>query len=132
MENVLHRLLKLGPDEQQSLEQTLGRIKGVTDLLADAIEGLKETDFPSAIAKVSPWVEMVGGALADAVPPIKFLVKLFERLTKAPDPGALAYLACTSAYLQSLQKSTQIVGGPATPLLVTDEIRSRLKALKPS
>src|SRR4051794_19164945 len=84
--NTLVRMFRLEPDEKEALGKTLGRIKTVQEFLADAAEGIKDTGFPKAIAASIPWIGPLGEAAAEAVAPIKFLVKLFEKLTKIDDP----------------------------------------------
>src|SRR5262245_1424849 len=90
--------MKLTQEEKQNASQTLSRIKSITDFFSDIVDAVKDTDYPKAIAEAVPWAGIVGESIAEAVPPIKFALKLFEGLTKDHDPEVLGHLACTLAY----------------------------------
>jgi len=47
---------------------------------------------------VSPWADAIFSSAKETIPPVKFVLKLFEELTRIPDPLSLAELACTIAY----------------------------------
>jgi len=84
---------------------TLGRLKGVHELLADAVESAEKVGILEALKEVSPWAEAVGSALGEALPPVKFALKLFEQLGKVDDPGDLGYLAATWAYQRAVEQA---------------------------
>ena len=47
---------------------------------------------------MSPWADAIFSSAKETIPPVKFVLKLFEELTRIPDPLSLAELACTIAY----------------------------------
>jgi uncharacterized protein YjbI with pentapeptide repeats len=134
MSAFFEKLFQLKPDTQERLGSTLGRAKSVNEFFGDVIEAVKDTDLPKAIEQALPWdssiTEPIVGALADAVPPVKFVVKLFEGLTKEEDPGKLGYLACTLAYQQAVQQALPEVVGDGAPFR-GKTIRTNLREATP-
>jgi uncharacterized protein YjbI with pentapeptide repeats len=99
---------KLDRTGRRSLENTLGPIKTITDFLSDVIDSTKDNeaikDFATIICDAVPWGAVLGAA-AEAVTPVKFAVKLFEKLTEVTDPQSLGYLAATMAYERSVEQA---------------------------
>ncbi|MBI4902530.1 MAG: hypothetical protein HY820_02770 [Acidobacteria bacterium] len=78
------------------------------------VEAVKDNgDFLSALKELSPWAEAAFSAAKDSIGPVKFVIKLFEELTKIQDPEELVRLACTLAYQSSAEKAIQEVGSPS-------------------
>ena len=100
--------------ERQKLGGAVGRVKGVADFLAEVVKAGKNMEFSAAIAEALPWagrvVESTGEALAETLPPVRFLVKLFDGLTTERDPQLLGLLACTSAYQRALEQTVAGAG----------------------
>jgi hypothetical protein len=109
----LIRVLGLSHEERRSLENTVGRIRSVSEFLSDAVDAVKELDFVEALQKASPWAEAIIGSANDAFPAVKFVTKLFGRLTGQNDPDALALVAFTSVYQQSVNQAMRAVGAPS-------------------
>jgi hypothetical protein len=132
MLNTLVQKLKLTPQDKSDLDKFVGQLKSIAEFFSDAIEAVKDTAVVDAIAGAAPWVDAVGGAFAEAVPPVKFLVELFARLTKEHDPEALGFLACTLAYERSVEEAIKSLGSPEAPRQVREAVKERLSALEPS
>ncbi len=124
--------LKPTSQDKRFLAEGVDRIKTVTDFLADAIEGVKDTDFPAAVAEAAPWAGLISEAVAEAVPPIKFVLKLYEKLTKEHDPLVLGYFACTLAYQRAVEESVAEVGRPEQARSVPTDTRKQLEEYEPS
>lgn len=105
LQRVFGRYQKTATKDQ--IGGTLDRLKGVHEMLADVVEATKELDILQALKDASPWAEAVGNALGDAVPPVRFVLKLFEELNKIEDPNELGYLAATLAYQQAVEQAWQ-------------------------
>jgi hypothetical protein len=84
---------------------TLGKLKGVNNMLADVLEATENLDIVEKLKEASPWAEAVGNALGDAIPPVRFVLKLFAELTEVKDPDELGYLAATLAYQQAVEQA---------------------------
>ena len=110
--------------------KTVAKLKSITTFLNDAVEGLKDVPFTKAVAAASPWVQAVGGSIAAAVPPIKFALTLFEKLTAIPDPNELAELAFTLSYEHALAQAVEIVGEPRKLAGSAADVRKRLRELE--
>jgi hypothetical protein len=115
MPNPIGEVLSLKPNEKRSLGKFLGKIKGIDEFLADAFEGLKHVDFLQALGDALPWAGAFTDALGEAIPPVKFVVKLFSKLTEEKDPSALAYLACTLSYQRAVEQAAKTQGPPKGP-----------------
>lgn len=105
LQKVFRKHLPAGPAEKDQVGGTLARLKGVNELLAEVVEATKDLDVVEALAKASPWAEALGKSLGDALPPVRFVLKLFEELTKVEDPGELGYLAATLAYQRAVEQA---------------------------
>ncbi len=114
---------------KKEARKTLSRVKSVSDFLADLIGSVKHTGLLDALAEHLPWAAPLGAAVADAVPPIRFLVKLFRGLGEIHDPDLLGYLACTMAYQQALQQALPEI--PGATAVGKREIRSELRDATP-
>jgi uncharacterized protein YjbI with pentapeptide repeats len=129
-------ILHLGQDEKRRVGRLAGRIKTVTEFLSDAVEKAKNLHFPDAIAEAAPWAETVVGATADAVaevvPPVKFLLKLCEKLAEVNDPEELGHLACTVAFERVAEKIIRGTGGPMGDKRAVKEAKAQLALLEPS
>jgi hypothetical protein len=79
------------------------------------------------VPEVAPWAGALGETVAETVGPIRFVVKLFEKLTKIDDPNELGYLACKTAYQQALQQALNELGIAAKVKLTGNS--SSLRAL---
>jgi hypothetical protein len=112
--------LNLSPDERLHPPGTIGRLKTISEWASAAIEAVKDnTDFLSAIKALSPWAEAAFSAAKDSLGPVKFVVKLFEELTKIQDPEELARLACTIAYQAAAEEAVAKVGPPVNPAIIS-------------
>jgi uncharacterized protein YjbI with pentapeptide repeats len=117
--NGLREQLRLGPEASDELRSHHDRLRGVHEFLqavldvAGGKEGLNAA--VQALARVAPWAGMAVEAVAESLPPLKFLLKLFEGLTKIDDPNELGYLACTLAFQRAVQQAVPEVMGLAPP-----------------
>jgi uncharacterized protein YjbI with pentapeptide repeats/GTPase SAR1 family protein len=123
----------LSQHEKRRAGKLLGRIKTVTVFFENIIDAFKETSLADAIKKSLPLVEDVGEALGDVVPPVQFVSKLFENITKVDDPLELGHLALTISYEhaveQAINNSIQpIIGDRGQAIL---EAKAQLAALEP-
>jgi uncharacterized protein YjbI with pentapeptide repeats len=129
-------LMHLGQDEKRRVSRLTGRIKSVTEFLSDALDKLKDSHFPEAIGQAAPWAETFVGAAADAaadtILPIKFLVKLCEKITEINDPEELGHLACTIAFEHAAEQTIKEVGGPLDEKRAIKEAKEQLALLEPS
>src|SRR5713226_9255758 len=92
-------VLGLTPEQRLQPPPALSRLKTVQEWAAAALDAVKDnTDFTAALKATSPWADAAFTAAKDTLPPVKFVVKVFEELTKVQEPIALARLACTLAY----------------------------------
>jgi len=130
MANALVEKLNLTQEEKGRLDKLLHRIKSIAEFFSDAVDAVKDTDYPAAIAEAAPWAGVVSESIAEAVPPIKFAVKLFEGLTTQHDPEVLGHLACSLAYQRAAQRAIEAIGVPSGSKSVTREVRKTLKALE--
>ena len=104
-ETTLARRLKLTTEEKTSIGKTTGRIKGVVEFLSDAADGVKDMNWIEALAEAAPWAGAIGEAVGEALPPIKFLLKLAKKFTEIKDPDALAHLASSMAFESFLRRA---------------------------
>ena len=113
MRSKLSEALNLSIEDQQSISKTTGMIRSVTEFLSEFVNAVGTTEFLTAVAQATPWfASAVAQAATDAIPPIKFLVSVVEKLGKNNDPDKLAYLAFTAAYEFAVEKSLLVVGAP--------------------
>ena len=96
------------------MTKVVDRIKSVTDFLNDAVKAFKGNDLAKGLADALPWVEFVGGAVGEALLPVKFVLKLFEQGYYGNDPQKLGELACITAYQRSVEKAFLTIGLPHT------------------
>ncbi len=117
---------------KQSNKRIAGRyakhIKSVAQFLGEALEQSKKSGFVKAIEAAVPWAEPVMGALAEALPPLKFLNKLLEIVTEETEPEVLGYLACTIAFERAVEMA---VGGHPGPVDAGREVRAQINQLDP-
>lgn len=121
--------LGLSQQDQRSLAKTVGRVKSINEFFADALDGVKSLDFVEAAEKASPWVAAIASSVADVIPAVKFVVKLFEKLTAIDDPAALGQLAFTVAYQQSVLQAVRAVGAPAGAAGDVQVVSQQLRAI---
>jgi hypothetical protein len=124
--NSLIKVLGLSHEERRSVEKTVGRIRSVSEFLSDAVDAVKELDFVEALQKALPWADAIMGSAHDAFPAVKFVTKLFGRLTGQNDPDALALIAFTSVYQQSVNQAVRAVGAPRRPHGDVEQVREQL------
>ncbi|HEX9983920.1 MAG TPA: pentapeptide repeat-containing protein [Thermoanaerobaculia bacterium] len=127
--NELSTRLGLSQQDQRSLAKTVGRVKTINEFFADAVDGLKGIDFVEAAQKASPWLAAIGSSVADVVPAVKFVVKLFEKLTAIDDPASLGLLAYTVAYEQAVLQAVRAVGRPAGAAGETKVLSEKLRSV---
>src|SRR5436190_5243256 len=118
--------LGLSPQEKASLGETVSSIKDVSEYLSDIVEMAGKSNYLEAVAKATPWAGAAVDALGEALPPVKFAVKLFESLTKEHDPEALGHLACTLAYQNAIE---QTVTAMEVPIVSNKEVKDLKKKL---
>jgi hypothetical protein len=122
------------PDDAAEKDQvggTLARLKSVSEMLADVVEAAKDLDVVKALAEASPWAEAIGKSLGEALPPVKFAIKLFEELGKVEDPGELGYLAATLAYQRAVEQALpEVLRSEAGKRVQAADVQVRKKAVK--
>lgn len=116
--------------KKDHLGGVLGKFKRVHELLADMVEATENLDILGALKEASPWAEAFGNALGDALPPVRFLLKLFEGLTKVDDPSELGYLAATLAYHRAVEQAWLAMPAEARKQLAGGDPQLRKRALK--
>jgi hypothetical protein len=102
-------------------------VKSVSGFLSDALDAFKDSKFLEALAKSTPWVESLGGAAAEAIPPLKFFTKIAEDLLKETDPEKLGFTACTLAFQNAVILSIEKNPGPAGKKQSIREAKEQLK-----
>lgn len=123
LQKIFRKHLPDAAAEKDQVDGTLAKLKSVHEMLAETVEATKDLDIVEALAKASPWAEAVGKSLGDALPPVRFLLKLFEEITKIEDPGELGYLAATLAYQRAVEQ--------ALPEVLRSEAGKKLQAVDP-
>ncbi|HEX5720369.1 MAG TPA: pentapeptide repeat-containing protein [Thermoanaerobaculia bacterium] len=122
------------PDDAAEKDQvggTLARLKSVSEMLADVVEATKDLDVVKALAEASPWAEAIGKSLSDALPPVRFALKLFEELGKVEDPGELGYLAATLAYQRAVEQALpEVLRSEAGKRIQAADLKVRKAAVK--
>lgn len=104
--STLAKSLGLRTAEQDTVNKTLSRVKGVGEFLEDLTKAVKDTSLVHALAEAIPWqLSAVAGALAEVAPPIKFIAALLDKATQIRDPDQLAFLACTMAFQRAVEKT---------------------------
>ena len=84
----------------------LAKYRGVSELIADVMEATTSLDILEGLKQASPWAEALGNALGDALPPVRFLLKLATELSTAgDDANKLGYLAATLAYHRAFEQA---------------------------
>lgn len=119
----------LSEDSKKAINPFLSRLKPISEFLSDAIEAFKDIDFPSAIEKVAPWAGLVTDTVSEVAPPLKFAVKLLDKLTKEEDPIVLGELACTLAYERAAEQAIIAAGSPNGSRQSTANVKRHLKEL---
>jgi hypothetical protein len=112
--------------------ERIGKLSTIAEFLANTVDAVKDTPWPDAIPHCLPWAGMIGEAAAEAVPPIRFLLSLFEQLTGEDDPEVLGYLACTMAYQRSVEQAARKLWKGAAPGSIPKEVRQRIASLGPA
>jgi len=115
--------------KKDQLGGALGKYKRVHELLADVVEATENLDILGALKEASPWAEAFGNALGDALPPVRFLLKLFEAGTKVDDPSELGYLAATLAYHRAVEQAWLAMPVEARERLADADPQLRKKTL---
>ena len=84
------------------------------------MESLKDNkDFLDALKALSPWADAAFSAAKDTLPPLKFVIKIFEELTRVQEPTALARLACTIAYQAAAEETLSSMSASGRETLKT-------------
>lgn len=102
--------------EKRSPAKTLGSFKSISKFLGDAMDGLKGADFVKAVGAASPWLGAIGKSAGDALPPVKFVLSLFENAVAITDPNELAELAFSVSYEHAVEQAVEAVGTPSQPV----------------
>src|SRR5687768_5147861 len=106
----LLRLLRISPKERDRLGEIANSAKTITDFVADAAEATKGVDLAKAVSEALPWADIgeaaveSAGVIGELLPPVRFVVKLFEVLTREHDPYVLGYVASTLAYQHAIEQ----------------------------
>jgi hypothetical protein len=112
MPNSFLSILNLSEQEMSHPPATLAKLKTVHEWMSAAFDAVKEnSDFSSMLQAISPWASAAFEAGKEALPPVKFVIKLFDELTKVQEPETLALIACTLAYQSAATKAIQESGG---------------------
>jgi hypothetical protein len=117
----------LTEDGKKAVNPFASRLKPISEFLSDAVEAFKDIDLPSAIEKVAPWAGLVTDTVSEVAPPLKFAVKLLEKLTKEEDPVALGELACTLAYERAAEQAIIAAGSPRGSRPAAADVKRNLK-----
>ena len=94
----------------------LSEIKSVNEFLGDLQNAVKDTPWPAAVAAALPWAGLVGEALADAIAPVKFLTKLWEKYSAVTDINGQGVLIGRMSFQRSVQQAFQAVVVHVAPL----------------
>jgi hypothetical protein len=128
--SFLQRHFGLSTEEEESVAKTVGRVQSIGDFLADVVEGAKVLPFVKALSGLSPWVDAIGGSVTDAVPAVKFVASVLDRVTGRNDPNELGRLAFTIAYQHSLVQAAQVFGRRPDALYVAVDPRAVARQLR--
>jgi uncharacterized protein YjbI with pentapeptide repeats len=121
----------LVPVRERSDAQAVGRLSGVTEFLGTLIDSLKDVKLVEQVATASTWLGAIGGALQEALPPLKGLATLAKRLTEKNDPEQVGFVACSRAFESAVAHALHRVGPPSDFRAWTESMRSGLDSLVP-
>lgn len=121
--------LRLKQKQERQLGKLTGRVKSIAEFFADALEAARP--FNEAIQKALPWADSLVEAAGEVIPPVKFLVKLGERIGQVDDVEELGHLACTIAFERAVAHVIKSVPGPVAEKRVAREVGDQLKLLEP-
>jgi hypothetical protein len=101
----LHDKLTLA--QRNDAQGVVRRFKTVTQFLSEAVDAAKDNDAIQGVIRAIPWesVSIIGKGVVHALPPLKFVYSLTEKLTEITDLNELGYLACTVAYQHSVEQA---------------------------
>ncbi len=115
----LQEQIKLAPEAREEARKWHAKLRSVHEFLSGAVDAVGGKDgvdaIVDAVEQSAPWTAIVLEASAESLPPVKFLLKLFEGMVNAQDPNALGHLACTLAFQRSVQQAVPEVLGSAPP-----------------
>lgn len=123
---------ELSVSSKREIGKTLGGFKRINTFLEDVIGAMKGVSLVKAVGAASPWLDAVGTSLAQAVPPVKFVVTLFEKLTAMPDPNDLGELAFTLSYEHAIAQSVESLGETALVTRASEGLVDRLRQINDS
>lgn len=87
--------------------QIVSKLKTLNDYLGDLVNGVKDTPWPEQIAEAFEWTAPLGEAFADVVPPVKVLIKWYEKATEIKETDKLCILFFNSVMQQSINTSLE-------------------------
>ena len=121
---------KLSLVQKNNAQGVVARFKSVTKFLAEAVEAAKDNDAIQGVIKAVPWesVTIVGKSVVQALPPLKFVYSLIEKLTEITEPDELGYLACTVAYQRSVEQAFRAVSPTTHTAVDAAALKKRLEA----
>jgi hypothetical protein len=119
---------KLSLAERNDAQGVVSRFKTVTEFLSEAVDAAKDSDAIQGVINAIPWesVSIVGKGVVHALPPLKFVYSLTEKLTEITDPDELGFLACTVAYERSVEQSFRSLGLTSHKPIDAPALRNRL------
>lgn len=130
MKKSVYKVLGLNVDDKKRVNDTIGHVRSVHEFLTNATEGIDKLQITEAISKALPWAKYIAEPMAEALPTIKFFIKLFELIGKIDDPNKLGYLASTMAYQQSIEQSITAIGEPKKQAkIVAQNVKTELSEI---
>jgi hypothetical protein len=120
---------KLGLAQRNDAQGVVARFKSVTKFLSEAVDAAKDNDAIQGVIKAVPWesVTIVGKSVVQALPPLKFVYSLIEKLTEIIDPDELGCLACTVAYQRSVEQAFRAVAPTSQGRIDAGKLKKRLE-----
>lgn len=92
----------LTPQRKEITSKLLQKIKDLIDWVPDISDTVKSTGVGELISNLSTVAEVGGIIVSESLPPVKAFLKVIEKLIEETDPEILGHVACTLAYIASI------------------------------
>lgn len=124
MSTKIASILTLSPTEDQSVQESLGFLRTLTEWVSETVEAIKDTPLLKLLGTAGDAAKEWSGT-------VKAAGKIIEKLSKETSPQTLGWLACTIAYRRAASDAITALGRPASRIPYSGEVvAERLKALR--
>ena len=113
--------LSLNQEQRINAEEKAEHLSTIAETLCSFTETIKDSSALDRLAEFVPWLGHAVDVAAEAVPPIKAVVKAIDKLTAITDPLDLGMIACTASYRQACVEAFAFVGRPASSIAFRSE-----------